>query len=140
MSKNRFYQIIIAALFMLNMVFVFLHINRPERATRPKEIIIERLQFDKTQIEQYENLVQNHHKLVLENEGKINNLKNNLYQQLNKPSDSLTVDSLTQKIAELEKRAELINYGHFQDIKKICTPKQLPLFENLVKELGQLFL
>ena len=125
---------------MLNMVFVFLHINRPERATRPKEIIIERLQFDKNQIIQYENLVQKHHKLVLENEEQINKLKNNLYQQLNNPNESLKVDSIAQNIAELEKRAELINYKHFQDIKKICKHKQLPLFENLVKDLGQLFL
>jgi periplasmic protein CpxP/Spy len=140
MSKSRFYQIIIAALFILNMVFVFLHINRPERASRPKEIIIERLHFDNSQIAKYESLVQKHHQLVSENQTKINELKNNFYQQLYKSNDSLKIDSLARDIAELEKKAELINFRHFQDIKKICTPQQLPLFENLIKDLGQLFL
>jgi periplasmic protein CpxP/Spy len=139
MNKNRFYQIVIAALLMLNIVFLFLHFNRPERPTGPQKIIIERLHFDKTQIEQYEKLINNHRELVSANEAEINEVKNKLYQQLNNQMDSLIVDSLSKNIADLQKKAEMMNFRHFQDIKKICKPEQLPYFEKLTNELTRLF-
>jgi periplasmic protein CpxP/Spy len=139
MNKNRFYQIIIAALLILNIVLLFLHFNRPERPPGPQIIIIERLHFDKDQIAQYEVLISKHREMIVENEVKINEVKNKLYQQLNNSMDSLKVDSLSKNIAGLQKNAEMINFRHFQDIKKMCKPEQLPYFEKLVEELAILF-
>jgi periplasmic protein CpxP/Spy len=139
MNKNRFYQIIIATLLILNIVLLFLHFNRPERPVRPRNIIIERLHFDKNQIEQYEALIDKHHELIITNEVEINKVKDELYQQLIQPYDSLKVDSLSKNIADLQKNAEMINFKHFQDIKQICKSEQLPDFEKLVGELTQIF-
>jgi periplasmic protein CpxP/Spy len=139
MNKNRFYQIVIVALLMLNIVFLFLHFNRPDTPMGPQKIIIEKLHFDKSQIAQYEALILGHRELIVENEDKINEGKNSLYQQLNVQMDSLKVDSLSKNIADLQKKAEMINFKHFQDIKKICKPEQLPDFEKLVGELTILF-
>jgi periplasmic protein CpxP/Spy len=139
MNKNRFYQIVIAALLMLNIVLLFLHFNRPERPVRPRNIIIERLHFDKNQIEKYEALIDKHHELVMTNEVEINKVKDELYQQLIQPYDSLKVDSLSKNMADLQKKAEMMNFRHFQDIKKICKSEQLPYFEKLTNELTRLF-
>jgi periplasmic protein CpxP/Spy len=139
MNKNRFYQIIIATLLILNIVLLFLHFNRPERPVRPRNIIIERLHFDKNQIEQYEALIDKHHELIITNEVEINKVKDELYQQLIQPYDSLKVDSLSKNIADLQKKAEMINFKHFQDIKQICKAEQLPYFEKLVGELTKIF-
>jgi periplasmic protein CpxP/Spy len=51
----------------------------------------------------------------------------------------LKIDSLSKNIADLQKKAEMMNFRHFQDIKKICKPEQLPYFEKLTNELTQLF-
>jgi periplasmic protein CpxP/Spy len=139
MNKNRFYQIVIAALLILNIVLLFLHFSRPERPVRPRNIIIERLHFDKNQIEQYEALIDKHHELIITNEVEINKVKDELYQQLIQPYDSLKVDSLSKNMADLQKKAEMMNFRHFQDIKKICKPEQLPYFEKLTNELTKLF-
>jgi periplasmic protein CpxP/Spy len=139
MNKNRFYQIIIATLLILNIVLLFLHFNRPERPVRPRNIIIERLHFDKNQIEQYEALIDKHHELIMTNEVEINKVKDELYQQLIQPYDSLKVDSLSKNMADLQKNAEMINFKHFQDIKQICKAEQLPYFEKLVGELTKIF-
>jgi periplasmic protein CpxP/Spy len=139
MNKNRFYQISIAALFFLNTVLLFLHFNRPQKPMGPKEIITEKLHFDKIQITKYESLILEHQQLINTNEAEINKVKNELYQQLNNSAESLKLDSLSKNIATLQQKAEMINFRHFQDIKKICKPEQMPLFKKLVGELSSLF-
>lgn len=139
MNKYRFYQIIIATLLILNIVLLYLHFNRPDKPMRPRKIIIERLHFDKAQIEQFESIIDEHREMVTANEAEINDVKNDLYQQLNVSMDSAKVDSLSKTIADLQKRAVMINFRHFQNIKKICKPEQMPYFEKLTNELSQLF-
>jgi periplasmic protein CpxP/Spy len=139
MTKHRFFLLIIIALVLLNGVLLFLHFNRPDRRPGPRSIIIERLKFDDQQIGQFDDLVKIHQETSMANEDKINEVKNTLYLQLNNPSNALKIDSLAQNIAELQKNAEMINFKHFEDIKKICKPAQLPLFEKLTGELAQLF-
>jgi periplasmic protein CpxP/Spy len=139
MNKDRFYQLVIFALLILNAGLLFMHFNKPPRPKRPGEIIIEKLKFDKNQIDQFEKFRNGHHDLIMANENEINILKTQLYQQLNASEDSLKLETLSKNIAELQKKAELINFKHFQDIRKICKTEQLPLFENLTGELSQIF-
>jgi periplasmic protein CpxP/Spy len=139
MTKNRFYLLIIIALAVLNGLLLFLYFSRPDRPPGPRNIIIQRLKFDEQQIKQYDKLITTHRQTSNTNEAEINVLKNTLYQQLNRVTDSQKIDSLAENIAKLQKDAEILNFRHFEAIKKICKPEQLPLFEKLVGELSQLF-
>jgi periplasmic protein CpxP/Spy len=139
MNRNKFYWLIIIALALLNGVLLFLHFNRPDRQSGPRNIIIGRLQLDEQQIKQYDVLVTAHQATSIVNEAKINALKKSLYIQLNHSIDTLKVDSLAKNLAEFQKNAEMLNFKHFEAIKKICKPAQLPLFETLIGELSQLF-
>lgn len=140
MNREKFYILVIVALFILNGILLFLHFKRVELERIPRKVIIERLQFDEQQIKQYDELISAHLKASRSNEANMNELKNALYLQLNNNSNnSLKADSLVQNIAEMQKNFELINFKHFQAIKKICKPEQLPLFEKLVGELSQFF-
>lgn len=139
MTKNKFYLLIITALVIMNGLLLFLHFHRPDRPMKPRDVIIDRLQFDEQQIEQYDVLITTHREALVSNELKINELKNDLYLQLNNASDSLKINSLAKNIAELQKSVEIMNFRHFEAIKKICKPEQLPLFQELAGELSQLF-
>ena len=140
MNKTKFYLLLIAALTVLNGIMLFLHFIPPLKQNGPKNIIIKKLQFDDQQIKKYDILVTAHRVRTRVNEAQINNLKNSLYQELTQViSDSSEIDNLVHGIAELQKKAEIINFRHFQDIKKLCKPDQLPYFKKLVGELSQLF-
>ncbi len=143
MNKIRFYKLIILALMVLNIMLLFLHFNRPDRPGKlqnePKNIIIEKLNFDAEQIEKYKELIDKHRHLILKNEKEINDIKNKLYLQLNQKTDTTITNNLYNKIAMLQKNTLMLNISHFKDIKNICKPEQLPNFEKLVGELSQIF-
>ncbi len=140
MNKNTFYLITIVALLIANVILLVLHFRPPNRLNNaPKNIVIDRLKFDEQQIQKYEDLIVEHRKIVVANNNQINIFKNNLYQELNKSSDSLKINDLAENIAKLEKKALIINFRHFEDIKKICKPNQKERFESLVGDLAEIF-
>ena len=138
MNKNTFYILIIICLLISNLILVFRSGNEPKKHVRPKEIIIERLNFDDKQIAQFEELIEVHREKTRENHREMMDLKNDLYTHLNNPIDSQIVDSLTRKIGEQKQEIELINYNQFNDIKKICTPDQLKKYNELTNDIARL--
>ena len=139
MNKNTFYLVTIVALLVANVILLVLHFRPPNRPNEPKKIVIDRLKFDDEQIQKYEALIVEHRKKVVENTNQINILKNNLYQELNKSTDSLKINDLAENMAQLEKKAIIVNFRHFEDIKKICKPNQKEEFESLAGDLAEIF-
>ncbi|MFZ4057963.1 MAG: Spy/CpxP family protein refolding chaperone [Ferruginibacter sp.] len=52
----------------------------------------------------------------------------------NEPNDSL-LNVYAQKNTAIIAQIDILNFKHFQDIKKICTPDQLPKFDTVIVEL-----
>ena len=104
----------------------------------PKNIIIERLHFDKEQIEQYEKLIDEHQSSIKTTRDSIRMTKNDLYQTLNNESFA-GKDSLLVRLSVLQKQIELIHYNHFAQLKKLCKPGQLNAFNDLTKDLARFF-
>jgi hypothetical protein len=138
---------LIGALLVTNLVLIFFFINGrgphhggpPTRREGPRAVIIERLHFDKDQVEQYETLIQKHRKDVSENDLALMNLKNVLYSHLKSEENKTVTDSLINQMTVIQDKIEHIHYTHFEDIKKLCKPDQMQYFNELANDLAHLF-
>lgn len=147
MNKTTFYIVIIILLIILNGIFGFMLFNRPSHGgpmgppnpEGPKKIIIEKLDFSENQIEQFDELIEEHRNLITQKEEGLRTLKNELYGQLLVDEESQKVNEISEKIGAIHVEIEHIHFQHFEDIKKICTQDQLDDYSDLVKELGMLF-
>ena len=139
MKNLKYLQLIIILLVILNILLVlFIFLRKPPRPEGPKNIIIERLHFDQRQIDEYELLIDQHRKDIQQNEEEMMILKSALYETLLN-ENAVEKDSLVKLIGKKQEEAEMINYNHFADIKKICKSDQQKDFKALVHDLGRLF-
>ncbi len=142
MRKLKIASFIAIGLFVLNLVLIwFLISSKPHKNRRegPKKLIIEKLHLEGSQIKQYEKLIEWHRKRIRESETQLMALKNQLYGSLQTKSPPVLKDSLIAEIAKVQMEIEKINYTHFQEIKQLCEPEQLKLFDSLCEEIAQLF-
>lgn len=112
----------------------------PERLGGPKYYIMEKLQFDEAQKAAYEKLVLNHRNSINAKEAAIEQLKNELYNTLTDDKLSPQKDSLEAALSAVQKQIEEIHYNHFIEIKQLCKPEQLPLYNELSKEFTRFFM
>lgn len=139
MNKIKFLTYLTIGLFITNGVLFYFLISAHKSKGGPKNLIIDKLHFDKEQVEKYEAFIKQHRKAISENETKINMLKSKLYEQLQNPKAPAKTDSLMVIIARQQVIAEQINYHHFLEIKDLCKPSQQKDFNALTKEIVNLF-
>jgi len=141
MNKLTLYKGLFIALAVLNVILVtFLFIKKSKKRIRPREVVIEKLDFTPQQIERYDELITVHKANVKKSGRSIQFAKQALYNQLAMKEQNATVlDSLKDKISLAQRNIENIHYNHFLDIKKICRPKQQPAFDALTVEISQIF-
>lgn len=139
MNKYKFLILVIIGLLLSNGVLFFMLIKSHQRKGGPKNIIIDKLHFDKEQIKNYEVYIQQHRKATNDNEETMNKLRSNLFKQLKYEQDTAKVDSLILIIAKQQYIAEKINYNHFLEIKRLCKPAQQKDFDELTNEIAHLF-
>ncbi len=141
MNKTKLLSIVSIGLLLLNLVLIgFILSHRPiHNKDFRQKIIIEKLQFNTTQAEQYQKLIAKHRDDISISKATMNNLRNALYATINKPIDNIEKDSIIIAIGNTQADLEQIHYNHFTDIKAICTQQQLPAFEALTKELSNIF-
>jgi periplasmic protein CpxP/Spy len=139
MNKIKLYKIVILALIICNGILLYFLMSKPKHFGGPKNIIIEKLHFDTEQIKQYDAIIATHRIAIDENNVSMLQLRNRMYNQLLLPNDSNTLDSISNEIALVQKKLELIHFQHFKEIQKICKPQQQADFKNVVGELSTLF-
>lgn len=146
MSKSKLLSYTVIGLFLINIItlsfLLFKSTNdKPfsKKRIEPKEIIVEKLHFDKEQVLKYEVLIKNHMDSVELLNKQIVDKKNILYTELSKPNNKFLTDSLTNNIAIIQTSIEKLHYNHFLEIKKLCKPEQLNDFTNLTVELAKIF-
>lgn len=144
MNKTKLLSIAVIALLLLNFgILSFLFItkgHRPNDRRMPREIVIEKLHFDKNQIVAYEKIIAIHQKTIRDLDNSIRATKNELYQLLNSDKiDSAQKDSLLLELASYQKQIETTHFNHFLEIKKICKKEQLSHYNDLTEELGSIF-
>ena len=147
MSKIKLLYGIIALLLFLNLsllVFIFTQ-GKPNDHERthhrnPKELIVNQLQFNETQVEQFEESVRWHRSHIKKLDDSIRLVRSELYRLL--PSSAPDLErkkTLLQQFAALQLKVEETHWQHFSEIKLICRPDQLKEYNKLTEQLMQLF-
>jgi protein CpxP len=145
MNKSKLLRIIVIAILIINMVVIgYLLINKGaffgNKPTKPREIVIKKLDFDTEQIKQYDVTITKHQNKIRNLDDSIRKTKNELYSRLKENSTKIdTNDSLVNQINNYQKQIEITHYNHFIEIKKICKPEQLEKFNALTNELSKIF-
>lgn len=142
MSKLRIVTALSIGLLIINILligFILFKRNGHPRIEGPRNMIIEKLHFDKAQVVKYDTLIQWHRKEIRQIESEIINIKNQLYSHLSKNSLADVKDSLIQEITLRQISIEQIHLKHFEDIKLLCRDKQLDDYQKLTKELASYF-
>lgn len=139
MNKEKFYKFMMIGLLCSNLLLLYFYLHKRPPHDEPKRIMAERLHFDAAQMVEQEALVKAHRQAMKKNQDAILALRNALYKNLIATSQPNAVDSLSSEIAALQKSMELVNFHHFEAIKKLCKPEQQANFDNLVEDLAVLF-
>jgi hypothetical protein len=149
MNKVKYLSIVTTILLILNILliaFILLHkpnMNEPRgphgHMHGPRNIIIEKLDFDNVQIKLYDEKIKWHQEEMFRTQKDILALKRQLYSTLNQTQNVTLNDSLILEINKVQNQVEHINIKHFEDIKTICKPNQMDKFKDLSTELADLF-
>lgn len=148
MNKNRLLIFLIAGLLISNILLVVFIMKGkrhgpgpggPHHRGGPRELLIERLHFDESQIQQFEKLIQEHRKNLREHDSQLQNLKTILYSNLKSPENKTVTDSLINAMTVIQNKIEHVHYAHFEDVKKLCKPEQINDFNELANELSHIF-
>ncbi|WP_298117178.1 hypothetical protein [Flavobacterium sp.] len=145
MNKTKVLVFAVIALVALNFgILSFLFLSKgndgPRGRKMPREVVIEKLHFDKNQIVAYEKTILVHQKNIRNLDDSIRATKNELYQLLNHENiDNNKKDSLFLKLADYQKQIETTHFNHFLEIKKLCKKEQLSDYKNLTEELSKIF-
>ena len=138
---NNTTKLVILFLVLSNAIalgFLFFDNKTHSQPPKPMEVIVEKLQFDENQQQEFAKLVRVHRKDVKSIHLSIVRLKNNMYQGLKKEIPVVN-DSLLTLVANSVKDLERIHYEHFMDIKNLCDSSQRTNFNELANNLGFLF-
>mgnify|MGYP001488778538 CR=1 FL=1 len=146
MNREKFLILIVTILTCLNIALVLhtLLVEKPGMLTvrqegirGPKELIIERLRFNKDQVKKYDELIKEHQHNVSQKEADIRKLRARLFSGLGAGDDF--DKNIAAEIGDLQQQLELIHVKHFLGIKKLCTPEQVVYFNEMTDELAHLF-
>ncbi len=145
MNKTTLLTVAVVVLFLMNAgIISFLLLNKPPRpdggrnGEGPKRLVIERLHFDKDQIDRYDALIEQHQMTIHSADEEILQLKQELFSLLPSP-DQAREDSLIERISAVQRRIERAHFDHFSGIRKICRPDQMNDFNALSRELAEIF-
>jgi Spy/CpxP family protein refolding chaperone len=147
MSKTKLLYGIIGLLILLNTSILVLvlaqpHPPRPDEQHRPdpKNVIISELQFDAAQQAAFATSMHKHHDQIEQLDERLLATRQQLYQLLatNQP-DLAKKSEYMQQDLQIQAQIEETHWQHFQEIKQICRPDQLPKFAQLTTKFSQLF-
>jgi periplasmic protein CpxP/Spy len=112
-----------------------------EKDGGPRKEIIHRLNFNREQVIQYDEMIRAHRSLMHQKDEQMRLLKKALYNTLNGgEAIETSQDSIIARIGETQQEIEHINLAHFADIGSLCRPDQQSSYKALVSDLSSLFM
>jgi hypothetical protein len=142
MNKVKVLSLLCVGLVLTNLLllwFLFNHGPKPPGGEGPRNIIIEKLGFDKEQSAAYDKLIKRHQADIDSAQQQMMTLKNSLYASLQRDQQESLRDSLILEINKVQMNIENIHYNHFLDIKGLCKPEQQQAFNALTADIAKLF-
>lgn len=145
MKKETFLIVVVIALLLLNfgtLGYLFLQQKQSlpfHRPPRPDKLIIEKLQLNKQQINQFELSKRKHRDGMNYFENEAAQLHAAYFSLLKSVNYNKTEkDSLEKLLAHNQTQKDSVTFLHFEELKSICTTEQLPHFNNLIEEIGEI--
>lgn len=142
MNKVKFLSIVAIGLLITNLLligFIIRNNSNRQKHEGPRNIVIEKLNFDEQQIDEYDKLIQWHQVEIIKSQEQMMSLKNQLYGNLIKNNSVNIKDSLISELITTQAKIENTHYKHFEDIKKLCKEEQQQNFKDLTLEIADLF-
>ncbi|MCB9188309.1 MAG: hypothetical protein H6599_03400 [Flavobacteriales bacterium] len=144
MNKSKVYIIIIILLLICNGLLSFFLFSKPlppgpPPFKSPKEVIAKELHFSQQQISEYNVLIKAHQSEIKNIDEELRLLKDSLFTSILKDNSELAAEEVADKIAQTQKKIELLHVQHLMAIKDMCTTEQKVLFDDLVKDFGKIF-
>lgn len=150
MTKDSFYKIVISLLLLINIgILAFLWIDRRNERSMsrpphmgppppPDRMIIERLDLNDKQVDQFEELKHEHHSQMVTIQQQSAQFHKDLFLLLKTSTvDTAYRDSILHQLQILDTRKELATFDHFQKLRGILEPQQQANFDEFVEELSR---
>lgn len=144
MNKTKFLTVLVVLLLTLNAITLYFIWGKRSDANHrgggrtSSEYISKKLNLDPIQQEQLKSL-RNKHKLELDSLRKEDKALQEAKTQLLKDgvTDSLQLDSIFSLAAMNKKKFEMAFHTHFMQIRALCRPDQLKLFNETLDEMNK---
>ena len=143
MNKIKTLTILVGILAIINIgLLIFLLVGKTRghgpKGPRDKEkagmFIQKKFGFDESQMKSFRESKANHRSNVEELEGQLAELSRSFYTVESDDKQEVR-DSLMKVINQVSESIYMSNVKHFDDVREICRPEQLPEMENFVKGL-----
>jgi protein CpxP len=143
LAQNKFLVILVGLLLLANLAILLFFVvlkkdgNKHDSSHKnPSEFVQKELGFDQQQTEKFKQLREQHVDSIRPYFESMRKLKDSLYGLLQKPATSDSqLSSITTSIGEKQKQIEEITFRHFQRVRALCTPEQLPKFDTLLHKI-----
>ncbi|MBL7720303.1 MAG: periplasmic heavy metal sensor [Flavipsychrobacter sp.] len=151
MKNERFYQVIIVMLLLLNggtLAFLLLnresrpqaqgaHMHEPRGGNPVDRMMRERLGLTEEQEEQFRMLKEEHHEQMKAIQNDEKDLHTRLFLLLKATAiDTVAREALLQQLEANDRRKEEVTFEHFRKLRALLTPGQHPKFDSLVEEIA----
>ncbi len=145
MKREHFYTLVIIVLLLLNIgTLAFLYIGRENRGMHPPmppdspdNIIINELQLDEAQQQQFRMFKHTHRRATDSVQRHIKDAQRALFGLVKQDEMDVELrDSLLNTIEKYESAKHLITIQHFHDIRTILRPAQKELFNGFMEDIG----
>lgn len=138
MKKNSLLYFLLIFLVIANGFFLYNYLGKSKHK-RPKgerkNFIVKKLDFDETQIAEFNKLQQGHRESIRKISQDLRNLKDDMFNNIsNQDFTASDLDSITNLIASKEKEKDIEVFYHFQAIEAICNDEQKEKFKTIIKE------
>lgn len=139
MKKNLLLYILLGFLMIMNGFFLFNHFGKSNQkrppSDRPANFIADRLEFDASQLEQFEDLEIEHREKMRSILDNIKASKDALFDKLSDDSvNPSEIDSIATIIADREKAKDLETFRFFREVGKICSADQKEKLKSIIKD------
>ncbi|MFT4856586.1 MAG: protein CpxP [Algoriphagus sp.] len=143
MKTNTFLKIAVLIMVLINVVLIGFMIVGPKMPPRGKqddlkEIISEKLNLNEEQRASYFQLAKSHNEAMSQVNQKQKPMIREYFNYLKlEAKDPAMQDSLLELINQLDQDKLTLTYSHFEELKKICDPDQVVIFEKIMDEIFQ---
>lgn len=139
MKKNLLLYILLGFLVIVNGFFLFKHFDtfnqKGPRGPGPANFIAKQLEFDATQLQQFEKLDVAHREKIDAILNDIRLSKDALFDKLSDETvEDSQIDAITTQIANKEKAKELETFHFFKAVGEICNENQKVRFKTIIKD------